>query len=204
MPIYRLDWLVVTHADADHHNGVPWLLSRVRVERALLHADLRESELCARLRADGAAIRFLAGGERARLLPGLEVAAPRLPAATSPNDRSLWTRIELLGTRVLLPGDAEALGIAAGLAQGLAQPADVLVLPHHGRDNPAGAALLQRVRPRCCLASAAAADGETALGELARRRGAELWVTGQHGDLELRFGTPSRLSGSTGARALPR
>ncbi len=36
-----------------------------------------------------------------------------------------------------------------------------------------------------CFASAAAADGDPAQAAVARRTGADVFVTGQHGDLEL-------------------
>ncbi|MBL8754905.1 MAG: hypothetical protein JNK15_16490, partial [Planctomycetes bacterium] len=103
---------------------------------------------------------------------------------------------------VLSTGDAQELGVAAALQHGIARPSDVLVLPHHGRANANAPALLQRVRPRACLASAPAGDGDTDLGELVRRSGAELWSTGRHGTLTL-LGDPARVHGGAGARPLP-
>ena len=100
-------------------------------------------------------------------------------------------------------GDAEALGTAAAIAQGIAQPSDVLLLPHHGRRNPTAVHLLQRVRPRVCIASAASADGDTALGLAARTFGADLWVTGQHGTIELLGCDPPRVRASGDGRPLP-
>jgi beta-lactamase superfamily II metal-dependent hydrolase len=87
------------------------------------------------------------------------------------------------------------------LAHGFAAPHDVLVLPHHGRANLLGPRLLQRVRPVAALASAATADGDTALGAIARRCGAELWLTGHHGHLTL-DGHRGIITGTT-ARQLP-
>jgi hypothetical protein len=62
--------------------------------------------------------------------------------------------------------------------------------------------LLQRVRPRVCLASADAGDGETAQGRLARAFAADLWITGQHGDIEVLGGDPPRVRAAT-ARPFP-
>jgi hypothetical protein len=78
----------------------------------------------------------------------------------------------------------------------------VLVLPHHGRANANAPALLARVRPRACLASAAAADGDTRLGPLVRIFGAELWTTGVHGTITL-AGEPPRCTGEVPGRPLP-
>ncbi len=185
LPTRWLDLLVVTHADQDHHNGVPLLLGPVHVARAVLPAGLAVGPLAAELHRRGVAVQVLAPGERLTPLPGLLVTAPDLPAAASDNDQSLWCRLLVANTSVLLTGDAEALGVAAALASGVAAPADLLVLPHHGRANPLGPRLLQRVAPRACFASAAGADGDTALGALARRGGGDLFVTGRVGNLEL-------------------
>ncbi len=198
----RLDLLIVTHSDADHHNGVPTLLRRVPIRAAILPSCLRGSALEQELRRHGTHVEILGAGEHVEPAPHLRVSAPSLPMAASDNDQSLWTAVQLDGARVLLTGDAQALGVAVALADGLAVPSDVLVLPHHGRPNPAAAVLLQRVHPRACFASAAAADGDTALGRIARRFGADLWVTGQHGNLELRLGTVPTVHTSAAGRPL--
>lgn len=187
----RLDLLVVSHADADHHNAVPLLLERVRVDRALLPQQLVDSPLARQLAAHGARVAAVPPGALVAPWPGLVVAAPALPAGAPDNDQSLWVRADVGATRVLLTGDAQELGVAAALAQGLAGPCDALVLPHHGRANANAARLLAACRPASCLASAAAADGPTRLGALAQAGGAALWSTGLHGAL--------RLCGATGA-----
>lgn len=197
----HLDLLVVTHADQDHHNGVPTLLRRVPIDAAILPSCMRDSALASLLVAHGTRVHLLAAGQRLEPAPHLRLAAPALPESASDNDQSLWVSVSIAGTRVLLTGDAEELGVAAAIAGGLAEPSDVLVLPHHGRPNAMVQALLQRVRPRACFASAAAADGDTVQGGPARRFGAELWVTGQHGTITL-FGQTAIVQGSAGTRPL--
>lgn len=204
LPVRVLDWLVVTHADQDHHNGISALLQKVRIRRALLPPALADGDVGDALRQHGAVVTVLDAGLAVRPCPELIVEAPVLPDGASTNDRSAWCRLVMADTSVLLTGDAESLGTAAAIAQGIALPGDVLVLPHHGRANPSAPALLQTVRPLCCLASAAAADGETRLGELVRRCGADLWVTGLHGDLELRFGLQPTITAGRGERPLRR
>lgn len=199
----RLDLLVVTHGDLDHHNGVPALLAQVPIARAILPAHLDGSALHAELLAAGTGITWLQPGQRATPVPGLLVVAPPLPVALGRNDHSLWLLVERRGTRALLCGDAQELGIAAALAAGIAAPADVLVLPHHGRFAPNVPQLLAAVRPRACFASAPSADGDTTSGRTARRTGAQLWATGQHGDLTLEFGPTPRVRSGCGALPLP-
>jgi competence protein ComEC len=177
-----LDLLVVTHDDQDHHNGVSYLAQRLALREAVLPAAMSSTPLCALLRARAGRVTLLSPGERINL-SGLSIWAPPLPDEATDNDRSLWVRAHFGALEALLPGDAQEAGVAAALADGFASPADVLVLPHHGRPNCNAARLLQRVRPRACLASAAAPDGDTEVGALARRFGAEVWTTGRHGDL---------------------
>jgi competence protein ComEC len=198
----RLDLLVVTHADHDHHNGVPALLQRVPIERAIVPQALAAAPLLALLQQHGTAVQVLAPGERCTPAPHLVVTAPALPATASDNDQSLWVSVRLPTLSLLATGDAQELGTAAALASGAAEAHDVLVLPHHGRKNANAPLLLARVRPRACLASAASDDGETALGALVRRFGAELWVTGLHGDVQLAT-SPTAIVGSHAQRPLP-
>jgi len=202
LPRRRLDLLVVTHADHDHHNGVPALLQRVPVTSAIVPAALAASPLVDLLRRHGTQVQVLAPGERVAPAAHLVVSAPPLPASASDNDQSLWVSVRLASLSLLATGDAQELGTAAALAGGIATPHDLLVLPHHGRKNANAALLLARVRPRACLASAATDDGDTALGPLVRRFGAELWVTGNHGDVQVTT-SPTQIAGSRKARPLP-
>ncbi|MGE3174838.1 MAG: ComEC/Rec2 family competence protein [Planctomycetota bacterium] len=189
----RIDLLVLTHADRDHTGAVLELLRRVPVRRAVLPEALRGSPVEVALRQHGVDTTLLSPGAAIAPLPALRVAAPVLPPApdggpASDNDRSLWVRIELGATSVLLTGDAEEAGVRAALAQGLAPPSDVLVLPHHGRPNAEALRLLDAVAPCCCLCSNLHGDGRSALGELATRLGVPTFATGLSGDLLLRVG----------------
>lgn len=198
----ELDLLVVTHADHDHHNGIPALLQRVPITRAILPTALAATSLPELLRQHGTQVQLLAPGERCTPAVHLVVTAPALPPTASDNDQSLWVSARLGDVSLLATGDAQELGTAAALASGIATPHTVLVLPHHGRRNANAPLLLARVRPRACLASAASDDGETALGPLVRRFGAELWVTGVHGDVQVTT-SPAAIVGSHPQRPLP-
>jgi len=193
---------VVTHADHDHHNGIAALLQKVPIAAAVVPHALADSELVRQLRAAGTELQVLQPGARCEPAPHLRIQAPPLPAGASDNDQSLWVSATLGPLRLLLTGDAQELGTAAALAAGIATPHDVLVLPHHGRANANGPRLLERVAPRVCLASAAQADGDTALGRVARRFGAELFVTGRDGDLWI-DAARGTVQGSVAARPLP-
>ena len=177
-----IDLLVVTHADSDHHNGVPMLAALARVRQAALPEDLAGTEVHALLAARAESVTLVPPGGRLQV-GELTLFAPTLPLRASDNDRSLWARAQVGGCAVLFSGDAQELGVAAAIAEGFAAPADLLVLPHHGRPNANTPQLLRRVRPRACFASSHRADGDTVAGMAARRFAAEVWTTGRHGDL---------------------
>jgi competence protein ComEC len=180
LPRRRLELLVLSHADSDHTNGVPVLLQLVEVAEAWLPPALRGSETERVLRRRRVAVRFAGSG----LATGsLQVHAPRQHG--SDNDQSLWTRVEFGEWSALLPGDAEEAGVDAALQQGLALPAEVLLLPHHGREHARAGQLLLATRPALALVSNQ--DGETDLPQLATARslGIGTRATGSSGDLQV-------------------
>ncbi|MFT4514156.1 MAG: competence protein ComEC [Planctomycetota bacterium] len=181
-----IDLLVITHADTDHHNGVPFLLQRLHVRRAMMPASLDGTELHALLVEHGCEIMLLKPGEQSQPLPSVRVLAPDLPIGASDNNLSLWMQLQILDCNILLTGDAQELGTAAALASGFVTRCDVVVLPHHGRRNANAPHLLRRARPHACLASATTGDGQTLQGDVARAFGAKLWSTGLHGTIMLR------------------
>jgi len=183
----RIDVLVLTHGDYDHIAAIPRLLRRLRVREVVLPAALRDHPLAARLQAHGCRITALEPGASASPHPDLWVLAPKADTRST-NDDSLWCRIDLGGARVLACGDAEEAGVRAVLRDGLAQPAEVLILPHHGRHNSQSAELVEAVRPALCLVSNRAGEGLSEQAELARARGIAAFATGVSGDLELRGG----------------
>ena len=180
-----IDLLVITHDDTDHHNGVPFLLQRVHVRRAIMPASLRGTDLCHLLIEHGCDVLLLQPGEQSQPLPAVRVLAPDLPVGASDNDLSLWVQLQVRNCNILLAGDAQELGTAAALASGFVSRCDVLLLPHHGRRNANAAHLLRRARPRACLASASSGDGATLQGDIARRFGTEVWSTGMHGTITI-------------------
>ncbi len=185
----RIDLLVLTHGDCDHIGAVAELLQRLPVDAVVLPAALADSEVHRALAAAGSRATFLAPGDRWCSTLGVSIAAPT-PEQPSSNDESLWIRVALPGLQVLASGDAEEGGVRAAIAEGLAGPADVLVLPHHGRSNACGAALLDAVAPRLCLASNRQGEGCSALGELALQRRVATFATAVVGDITIECGQP--------------
>lgn len=181
LPRRRLDLLIVTHADHDHAGGIPALLQRVRVDRAVLPAEMLHGPTATLLLAQGAAVLGVDDGERLDLGVNVSVFRPSLRAASS-NDRSLWVRLDCGTFTTLLPGDALEPAVHAWIATD-GRSADVLLLPHHGRPHAALRALLQSVRPRLALVSNAATDTPCAQAIVTAQFGIPTLETGDRGDI---------------------
>ena len=153
--IDRIDELFLSHADADHFNGVGELLARFPVGQVTLTPSFaekptREVEAAlAAIRAWGVpsrlahtGMRFHAGDLSLRVMhppldgpPGLE------------NERSLVLLVTHGQHRILLTGDLEKSGTALVLATPI-EPIDVLMAPHHGSRGAAPAALAAWAKPK--------------------------------------------------------
>ncbi|HLU40274.1 MAG TPA: ComEC/Rec2 family competence protein, partial [Planctomycetota bacterium] len=75
-PGRRLDLVVLTHADADHTNGLPMLLRRVRVATLAVPDDLATAALRQAAMRAGARLVPLAPGADVELLAGVRVTRP--------------------------------------------------------------------------------------------------------------------------------
>ena len=192
-----IDLLVLTHADRDHTGSVPDLSGRVPIRRAIVPASMADHPAALALRSQGCAITLLQPGETLEPLPGFLVAAPRDPGEKC-NDTSLWTTVDLDGIAVQLPGDAQQAGIAAAIADGIAQRADVLVLPHHGRPEVTIETLLDVVDPRVCLVSNRTGEDISVQGAQILRRGIPTFATGMCGSLRLEGGVRPNLASAIG------
>jgi len=161
--VRRIDLLVVTHADADHVNGIPALLERFRVGQVVHSPILDRAEagrqLIAMLDGRGIPRRAAMAGDRFEVGEGnvLEVLWPsdwslRLHPRDQ-NENSLVLRVERGGRHVLLCADIQQVAATALLHGGADLRADALVVPHHGRLMANSAAFARAVRPRVAVCS---------------------------------------------------
>ena len=151
--VTRLDALVISHADADHYNAVPYVLEQFRVAKLVLPRVMRTTapDVFAYLESEAGRVG----------VPVVEVSAGDVPLPDSTsNSLQLWhpppersgsdgsdnsdsivALVQCRGRRILLTGDVEG----DGLWQILKRPpldCDVVLAPHHGssRSNPPGLA----------------------------------------------------------------
>lgn len=158
--IRRIDDLFLSHADADHYNGVLELSQMISIGQVSTNPsfaekqDPRIAQTLGVLAERGVPVRTLNRGDR--LSAGAVTLDVLHPPASGPpgpeNVRSLVLLIQHEGHRVLLTGDLEGEGLAEVLALPIA-PIDVLMAPHHGSRFPNTPELAQWCQPAVVLSS---------------------------------------------------
>jgi competence protein ComEC len=138
--IRAIDTLVLTHSDADHTGGAPFLLKNFSVGRLLL-ADISNaagfSHILEVARQNGCPVRKASAGD---VLTGftetrIEVLNPppgHPGVHLADNDTSLVLRITYGKTSLLLTGDAERSALRFISHSGKEFRGQVLKAPHHG------------------------------------------------------------------------
>lgn len=155
-----LDWLVLTHPDADHIGGALSLLRNLPVRAVLYNGEWRRNALCDSLRMVCDSL----GLSPRRARPGMQLARdPRWrlrvlgpPAGTllpEGNERSVVLRVEHGLHAALLAGDAGLPAETWLLAWGPLLESQVLKLGHHGSRHSSSPAWLDAVSPELCLVS---------------------------------------------------
>ncbi len=140
--IRRIDGVILSHADADHFDGLPDLLDRFSVGEVLIpdgfggSANPDATKLLDLVRSRGIPVNMLVAGDRIDFGAGnlgkvLHPARGWLPGARD-NDRSIVMDVsDPRDHHLLLTGDLEGAGLPELLAMPR-RPIDVLLSPHHG------------------------------------------------------------------------
>ena len=192
----RVDYILATHADADHIQGLNAVASNFQVrgsfvgreppddpELATFQATLRSRVIPLYLIRAGDVLRF-AGASISVLWP----AAATDGGAPSRNDDSVVLRLQFGETTILMTGDIEN-GAEAAILKGLNANqdlrADVVKVAHHGSKTSSTAAFVKATHPDYAVISV----GENSIFghphkevvERWRAAGAEVLITGQSG-----------------------
>ena len=210
----RIDRFVLTHGDRDHWNGLPDVLVRVPIGKAILLESAGTAAAQRTLRRAGVACDVLAPGAQ-RLLAGRRIAvhAPLQDAdVAGDNESSLLVVVRPAACEPLvLCSDQESAGVRAAMSllwstllarPGAAHPRlqldphlldpmpiGALVLPHHGSHSDEIERWIDVLRPRICVASTSSGRGVAAEWSRQAWRAYEPWTTALHGDLRLTSGS---------------
>jgi competence protein ComEC len=192
----RVDYVLATHADADHIDGLNAVLRSFKVEGALVArapSDDAEFLRFAETARDARVPIYLVGrGDRLRFGPvTLEVLWPRVAEgdgdAPSANNDSIVLRIRLGRRTLLLTGDAEAPAEASLVAAGDDLACDVLKVAHHGSRTSSTQAFVNATRPALAVVSVGqdSPHGHPHAEVIARLRdaGALVLMTGERGTI---------------------
>jgi len=157
----RLDGVFMSHPDADHSHGLPFVLSRFDVGAFYTNGMMPRGRTGKRLRAVLAERdmlpTILQAGQEVSL--GEDVLVQVLhPTAEfrsrHANERSLVLRLMRRGKGLaLLPGDVERSGVGALLDSGSDLETEILVLPHHGSRSSYVPGFYTAVLPKAVLCS---------------------------------------------------
>lgn len=207
--IRALDYVLVSHSDSDHTNGIVWLLEEERdiaVKRLLLPVAAKKEEayqrLCEAAQKRGTEVFYFQSGDVLTL--GGDLGALRLeclypfqdnPASSGsnsdPNAHSLVVEVCYQDFSMLLTGDIGAeqektlVGRLQKQYQGKNRPLSILKAAHHGSAGSSSEEFLEAVRPQFTVLSYGAGNsyGHPAREAIERleQTGTELLETAKSG-----------------------
>jgi len=173
--IDHIDRAYVSHANLDHYNGLPSIVSSVPCDELYVndrfidaqHPDGLPAAMLDMVAGAGCDVRVLDGGTRRWRFGGADFEVlwppddPSIPMKD--NDASTVLRVAYAGRSILLTGDIEDVG-QQGLLANAAVAADVLVLPHHGSVRSSSGVFFESVQPAIMVRSSNERMSETVNG----------------------------------------
>ena len=164
----RVDYLVMSHPQSDHMNGLHFIASHFHVKEFWSNGDKVENESFKEL------MKILEEKEIKKLFPvdlmtGREISRVKIhvlhprpnqvesrssKGSGGLNDHSLVLKLTYGKKSVLFPGDVEQSGEEKLVASaGRLLKSDVLLAPHHGSKSSCSELFLQEVKPSLCIIS---------------------------------------------------
>lgn len=166
--ITSLEAIVITHADADHYNGIPFLLQRFHPQTLWINGsgghDQEYDNLLSLARDLGIAIKtpekneILVESGQTKLInlgnPFLDTEHPLLSQSLSSNDKSLILQFRGYGLSCLFPGDISQQVESILIRDQTDLHSSLLLAPHHGSKTSNSNPFLEAVNPEHIIVSA--------------------------------------------------
>jgi competence protein ComEC len=157
----RVDYVLATHADADHIDGASDVIRNFRAGQAIVgrvpESDLEFIRFKRSVGQSGVSLATVNAGDRFEVGGvGVEVLWPPRPSqapVTSGNNDSVVLRLVYGSIAVLLTGDIEQAAENALIESGVNLRADVLKVPHHGSRTSSTEGFIDAVQPRYAVIS---------------------------------------------------
>jgi len=171
--ILQIDYLVLTHPQSDHMNGLRFIASNFRPKEFWHNGDkgksrsfkdlmkiLNEKRTKKVTPADWKESREISGVQIELLHPlSQRGEIPVSQKGLSLNDNSLVLKFSFKGTSFLFPGDLERAGEEVVMSNsGSLLKSDILLAAHHGARNSSSQSFLERVRPNICVISSGSSN----------------------------------------------
>jgi competence protein ComEC len=191
----RVDYLLATHADADHIDGLNDVARNFNVRAALVARtpddDPEYSKFAATLAARQIPCKVIGAGDQLQFGGAtVTILWPLLTndsAAASANNDSIVLRLQFGERTILMTGDVEKEGEAAILDARRALVSDVVKVPHHGSRTSSTAAFVAASHPRLAVISVGLTSvfghPHKEVVERWRASGAEVLTTGKRGTI---------------------
>lgn len=163
--VRTLDYVFLTHGDADHCNGVLELLENqrlgVQVETLVLPPEsvwdeLLEEAACTAEKNHTRVVTMKKGDRLLEQEMAVTCLAPGEEEKEAGNASSLVLEVSYRDFEILLTGDVEGRGEDVLLEQEDMEPCDILKVAHHGSRGSTSEAFLKQTRPSIALISAGA------------------------------------------------
>ena len=154
----KVDYVLATHADADHTDGLNDVLENFDVRGAFIGRSPVEKpefvKLSETLRATGTHVETIQAGDTIRF-GSVEVSVlwPLAASNGSSNNDSIVLRISLGNRSILLTGDIEKPTETALTAMRPSLRADVVKVPHHGSKTSSTDAFVLATKPAFAIVS---------------------------------------------------
>ena len=190
--IPRLDAIIVSHADLDHYNSIPKLVSKFSVDRVVLSSGMKTSSGVRpidylfqqvdvyQVRKEFADATFKMEFDE-RCTTRILHPSPDF-YGQSDNANSLVLLVKFQGLSILLTGDIERDGLDC-LLETEPQTIDVLMVPHHGSHSVDHNAILDWASPTHAVISSAKQTIDGRVRQVYQSRGVELYETSRHGTI---------------------
>ncbi|HMJ24416.1 MAG TPA: ComEC/Rec2 family competence protein, partial [Pyrinomonadaceae bacterium] len=193
----RVDYILATHADADHIDGLNDVARNFKVRGAIVArtpaSDAEYARFAATMKEAGVPVEKIGAGDVLRF--GEITAQVLWPPATqddsapSRNNDSILLLVRFGEKSLLLTGDIEKEGEAAVLREGIGLKSDLVKVAHHGSRTSSIEAFVTATRPSLAIISV----GRTSMFghphqdvvERWRASGAEVMTTGQRGTISV-------------------
>lgn len=193
----HVDYVLATHADADHMQGLSDVLSNFRTRGALVArappGDPEFRQFAATAQQNGVPLEIIGAGDVLQFGDvRIEVLWPNQAvngAGLSRNNHSLVLRVRHGETTILLTGDIEKETEAALVSRGLDLRSDVVKVPHHGSRTSSTDAFVKATHPSVAVISVGRASifghPHKEVVERWRRSGTQVLTTGERGTITI-------------------